>query len=264
MHLFINAFIFYLGAIVGSFLNVCIHRLPRGESIVSPPSHCPHCKTPIKPYDNLPILSYLILRGRCRKCGERFSPRYLVVELLTAASFLLIFLLYLSNIPLMIVYIAFVSSLIVVFFADLEHQIIPNEISVGGIVFGLAASIAYPPLHFTPSHSIAILRSVTGLVVGGGVFWLIRILGRRVFKKEAMGFGDVKLMAYIGALLGWKIVLLTTFFASLLGSMVGLSLIVTGKAELGSRLPFGPYLCVGAVTSFLFGNQLVSWYLSLL
>jgi leader peptidase (prepilin peptidase)/N-methyltransferase len=259
-----SSFIFILGAIAGSFLNVCIHRMPREESIVSPPSHCPHCTTPIKPYDNVPVVSYLILGGHCRSCGSRISPRYLVVELLTAGCFLALSLMFAHALPLMVIALIFVCSLIIVFFVDLEHQIIPDEISLGGIAFGIVASIAYPQLHTTTSHGLALIRSLEGLVTGGALFWLIRIIGGRVFRKEALGFGDVKLMAAIGALLGPSLILLTTFLAALIGSVIGLSLIAIGRAELGSRLPFGPFICLGAVTSFLYGNQLIAWYLTLL
>ncbi|MCX6356743.1 MAG: prepilin peptidase [Candidatus Aureabacteria bacterium] len=261
MHELLDAFIFCLGAIVGSFPNVCIHRMPREESIVSPPSHCPRCNAPIKPYDNIPILSYIILAGRCRACKAPISIRYPAVELLTALCFLGLWIFYAAAIPMAVVAIMFVASLIVVIFVDFEHQIIPDEISLGGIGFGIAASLVYPPLHGVHTWQASIVRSLAGLVVGGGIFWLIRIIGTRALKKEAMGFGDVKLMAYFGTLLGPALILLTTFFASLIGSAVGLTLIASGRARLGSRLPFGPYLCAAAVIALLFGNQCISWYL---
>jgi leader peptidase (prepilin peptidase)/N-methyltransferase len=257
-------FIFFLGAIAGSFLNVCIHRMPREESIVAPPSHCPHCRTPIKPYDNIPIISYVALRGRCRYCGERISPRYLIVELLTAFGFVVLSLLYAASLPMMIIAVIVMCGLIVVFFVDLEHQIIPDEISLGGIAFGLAVSLLYPSIQSALTHRQALLKSLAGLALGGGIFWLIRIVGGKVFKKEAMGLGDVKLMAAIGALLGPALTLFTTFAASFIGSAVGLSLIASGRAELRSRLPFGPFICAGALLSFLCGNWIIGWYLSLL
>jgi leader peptidase (prepilin peptidase)/N-methyltransferase len=263
MYWTINALVFYLGAIVGSFLNVCIHRIPREESIVSPPSYCPHCRKPIKPYHNIPILSYIILRGRCRSCRGTISPRYLFVELLTAFCFLALYLLYRETVPLMILYIAFACSLIVAALIDLEHQIIPDEISLPGIAFGIIASVAYPGLQHTDSHLNALTASVIGALVGGGSFWFIRIVGSRIFRREAMGLGDVKLMAYIGALLAWKLVLITTFFAALIGSAAGLFLIAIGRADLGSRLPFGPFLCTGAVLSMLYGRTFIVWYIAL-
>lgn len=260
---FIYCAVFYLGSIVGSFLNVCIHRLPRGESIVSPPSHCPHCKAPIRPYHNVPIVSYLLLRGRCPSCGARISPRYLAVEILTATAFLGLYLRYMPDIPAAAIYTAFVSSLIVVFFIDLRYQIIPDGISIGGMIASVVASAFYPPLHSAGSWTGSIIASLAGLAAGGGIFWLIRLVGSKVFGKEAMGFGDVKLMAYIGALLGWKMVLLTTFFSSLTGSAVGAYLLATRRAGARSEVPFGPFLCLGAVVALLWGEQLVQWYLGL-
>ncbi len=281
----LSLLVFVLGAVVGSFLNVCIHRLPRGESIVSPPSHCPRCNAPVRPYDNVPLLSWLLLRGRCRACGGAISPRYPAVELLTACLFLGLFRLYADPIAFAVA-VAFVSSIVVVFFVDLDHQIIPDEISLGGIAFGLAASIACPALHAsvaeTPllgglvaaaatrlpllpdASARALVSALLGIAVGGGLFWIIRIVSGRVYGEEAMGLGDVKLMAYFGALLGPVPVLLATFFASLAGSVTGLLLIGARKADLKSRLPFGPFLCLGAFVAFLWGGRLISWYLGML
>jgi leader peptidase (prepilin peptidase)/N-methyltransferase len=260
----IRLVIFYLGAIVGSFLNVCVYRMPRDESIVSPPSHCTRCGAPIKPYDNVPILSYLLLRGRCRACTARISPRYFIIETITACIFLCFYLLYGLVFPQLIIFLIFACTLIVVFFVDIEHHIIPDEISLGGCAFALLASALFPPLHGTDSHIGALGSSVSGLIVGAGLFWLIRLAGSRVFKKEAMGLGDVKLMGYFGAFLGWKCVLLTTFLSALIGSVTGISLLLAGKAHLGSRLPFGPFLCIGALLAFLYGEQIIGWYLALL
>jgi len=258
----IDLLVFYLGAIVGSFLNVCIYRLPREESIVSPPSHCPHCNTPIKPYDNLPVFSYLILRGRCRACGGKISPRYIAVEILTGVSFLFLSIFFAQSLPMFIISLVFASSLIVVIFIDIEHQIIPDEISLGGTGFGIAASLAYPMLHGTSTWRSSLIYSLGGIVVGAGLFWLIRIVGGKVFKKEAMGLGDVKLMAYVGSIVGPSLTLLTTFFAAFLGSAVGLTLIALKKAQISSRLPFGPFICIGAILAFLWGAQCIAWYLN--
>ncbi|MFH0964278.1 MAG: prepilin peptidase [Planctomycetota bacterium] len=282
----LSLFVFALGAIVGSFLNVCIHRLPREESIIFPPSHCPRCGAPVKPYDNVPILSWLALRGRCRSCGGPISPRYLAVELLTALVFLGILLACAHAPGMLVVALIFASSLIVVVFVDLEHQIIPDEISLGGIAFGLAASLACPALQsssvetpflgdaisavasWVPVLPAASARSLVsaavGIAVGGGLFWLIRAVSGKIYGEEAMGFGDVKLMAYFGAILGPVLVLLTTFFASLIGSVTGLLLIGMKRAELKSKLPFGPFLCIGALIAFLWGERCIAWYLDLL
>ncbi|MEI6633159.1 MAG: prepilin peptidase [Chlamydiota bacterium] len=282
----LSLFVFALGAIVGSFLNVCIHRLPREESIVFPPSHCPRCRAPVKPYDNVPILSWLVLRGRCRSCGAPISPRYLAVELLTALVFLGIFFSCAHALGMLVVALILASSLIVVVFVDLEHQIIPDEISLGGIAFGIAASLAYPALHassvetpflgdavraaaarlpFIPAASArSLVSAALGIAVGGGLFWLIRAVSGKIYGEEAMGFGDVKLMAFFGAILGPVLVLLTTFFASLIGSVTGLLLIGMKRADLKSKLPFGPFLCIGAFIAFLWGERCIAWYLDLL
>lgn len=282
----LSTFAFIFGAIVGSFLNVCIHRLPRDESIVFPASHCPRCGTPIRPYDNVPILSWILLRGRCRSCRGPISARYPAVELLTALVFLGLSCRFAGEPGMLAVALVFASSLIVVVFVDFEHQIIPDEISLGGIAFGLAASLACPELHAsaleTPflgdavraaaarvpmlpaSSSRALVSALLGIVLGGGLFWCIRIVSGRIYGEEAMGFGDVKLMAYFGALLGPILVLLTTFFASLTGSLAGLLLIGMKQAELKSKLAFGPFLCLGAFVSFLWGERCIDWYLALL
>ncbi len=279
-------FIFALGAVVGSFLNVCIHRLPRGESVVFPASRCPRCLAPIKPYDNVPILSWVLLRGRCRSCRRRIPARYPAVELLTALLFLGLFIRFSSAPGTLAVALAFASSLVVVVFVDIEHQIIPDEISLGGIAFGLAASAALPSLHASsmeapflgpviaaaaaripllpPPNSSSLASALLGAGVGGGLFWAIRAASGRIYGEEAMGFGDVKLMGYFGALLGPILALLTTFFASLLGSIAGLILIGMKQAGLKSRLAFGPFLCLGAFISFLWGGRCVAWYLALL
>ncbi|MDD5556490.1 MAG: prepilin peptidase [bacterium] len=259
-----SLFILVLGAAVGSFLNVCIHRLPREESIVSPPSHCPGCGAPIRPSDNIPIASFLLLRGRCRSCGAPIRRRYIAVEAITAAAFLLLWRLHGGSPPMFVIAAAFSCGLIVVFFVDIEHQIIPDEISLGGIPFGLLASVAHPALQAADTRTAALLSSAAGAALGGGIFWLIRVAGGRIFRKEAMGLGDVKLMTALGALLGPSLVLFTTFSAAVIGSVVGLSLIAVGKADLGSRLPFGPFICAGAALAFFWGRACIGWYVGLL
>lgn len=255
--------ILILGAITGSFLNVCIHRLPRGESLVKPRSRCPRCYTPLTPRDNLPVMSWLLLRGRCRTCNARISPRYLIVELLTAAIFLLFSLRFGECYPLYIIYTAFACSLIVVAFIDIEHGIIPDEISLGGMLCALAASAAAPLLHQTASHLTGFLHGITGAATGAGLLLLIRLGGRWFFQKEAMGMGDVKLMAFIGGVLGWDSVFMTVLLASLLGTAVGLFLIIRSRASLHSRIPFGPFLCLGALLTLLYNREILALLLHL-
>jgi len=240
-----------LGLLFGSFFNVCIYRIPHGESIVFPGSHCPRCNHALTPWDNIPVISFLLLRGKCRFCQAPISWRYPLVELLTAGLFLLVvhsFSLTWST----LVYLILTSAFIVISFIDFDHQIIPDKISLPGILIGFAASFVLP-LHW--------YDSLLGILFGGGIIMAVGYLGEWVFKKEAMGGGDVKLMAMIGAFLGWKSALLTIFFASLIGAIIGIVMKrITGK----EYLPFGPFLSIGAFLTFLWGERFLLWYWSLL
>ncbi len=264
----IIALIFFLfGSLVGSFLNVCIYRLPRGESIISPPSHCPRCQKALLWYDNIPFLSYILLKGRCRYCRQGISCRYFVVEFLTAIIFLSLFLKFGLSWELLI-YLVFVSGLIVATFTDFDHLIIPDVISWPGLILGLILSTVYPSLqraihpwsNICTSPGEGFLTSLVGALSGGLFLYAIGVLGGKVFKKEAMGGGDVKLLAMIGAFLGWQLVALTIFISALSGSLVGL-VIKLKKGE--SYIPYGPYLALGAVISLFWGERLINWYLYL-
>lgn len=242
------------GALIGSFLNVCIHRLPLGESIVRPASRCPGCRTPIRPFDNVPILSYLWLRGRCRKCAQRIPVRYPAVEALNALGYVL--LIYRFGLtPEAAVYGAFYSSLLVVTFIDWDHQIIPNRITFPGIAIGLLSAAT------VLSGSFA--DAVLGVALGGGLLWAVAVGAEWVLKKEAMGFGDVKLLAMIGAFLGWKAVLVTLFVGALAGSVIGLALLGLRLKQRGEPIPFGPFLALGALAALFAGPELIAWYLRL-
>jgi len=250
----IGAFAF--GAVIGSFLNVCIYRLPRDESIVVPSSHCPGCNTPIRPYDNIPLVSYLILRGKCRSCGESISFRYPLVEFLSATFSVVLVLFYGLSLAY-IVYYLFVAALIVVTFIDLSHQIIPDEISLPGIVVGAGLSWLTP--------HVTLVQSLLGILIGGGSLYLVAWGYHLVTKREGMGGGDIKLLAMIGAFIGWKGVLFTILCSSLVGAVVGLVLIaVSSRADGKYAVPFGPFLSLGAVTYLLVGEFLIAWYLELL
>jgi leader peptidase (prepilin peptidase)/N-methyltransferase len=342
---FWTAVITVLGAFIGSFLNVCIHRMPLGQSIVSPPSHCPHCGDRIPMTLNIPVITWLWLRGRCRACRAPISPRYLGVEILTAVAFAIAWLRFGHNDPAhAFALCALFSSFIVATFIDFEHFIIPDEITIGGTVAGFILSAIAPALHSTVTATIALQRSALGIAVGfgavygvvrlgkllfgrehielppssrvvfheegvilpdrdipfGEIFYrdsdTIRLRGRHieladrcypeadvsltqkalrigedsfepatepylaadvdelVLPREAMGFGDVKFMAAIGAFLGWQSTLFTLGFASLIGAVVGVTLIGIGRREWSSRLPFGPYLAVGALV-WVFGGS---------
>jgi leader peptidase (prepilin peptidase) / N-methyltransferase len=354
------AFAFVLGAVVGSFLNVCIYRLPRDLSINEPKrSFCPHCGAQIPWYHNLPLVSWVWLRGRCARCGSPISLRYVVVEFLTALLFLGVWLKVTPDLwVLAFPYWILVSLLIVGTFVDLEHYIIPNEITVGGIIAGFFLSIAIPPMMMTESHVVSALRSLTGAALGYLLLWGVVEIGKLAFGKkritldepqaftakseseqwqikignevtlwgdlfarerdqlllncakakvegrehsdvtlrffhdrvcvgeeeyslekldeisgivraitiprEAMGFGDVKFIAAIGAFLGWQAVLFTVVSASVIGSVAGVATLLAGKRAWSLKIPFGPYLAVGAILWIFAGWPIVNWYLTLL
>ena len=240
------------GLCVGSFLNVCIHRLPAGTSIVFPASRCPGCAHALAWRDNIPVVSYLALGGRCRYCRASISARYPVVEAVTCAVFLLHWPVF-GPTPLLCVRLAFAAALIVLFAIDLEHQILPNVITLPGIVAGLLCSLFLPP---------GPLMSLAGLAFGGGLLWAIAELWYRLRKVEAMGFGDVKMLAMVGAFLGVKLVILTFVLSSLIGGVVATMLVVTRRADMATRVPFGTMLAAAALGASLYGERLVSWYLS--
>ncbi len=274
-------FLFCFGAIIGSFLNVCIYRLPRKESIIHPGSHCPHCKNSIAWYDNIPFFSYIILKGRCRNCGTGFSFRYFVVELLTAILFVVLF----ERFGLsgnFFTFILFCCALIVATFVDLDHRIIPDEVSVGILIVGLAINFArsLPLLYKFPN--LPIVDSFIGAIFGSGLTYITaiifnfilfvvlrkiyRIFGRefylmREFKGEeeeasCMGGGDVSLMAMIGAFLGWRLTLLTFFIAPFLGAGVGIYILLRKKSHL---IPYGPFLSSGAFVALMWGDNIIRW-----
>ena len=255
-------FIFIFGALIGSFLNVCIYRIPQGLSIVRPASRCQSCGVPIKFYDNVPILSYMILLGRCRSCGVKLAVRYPVVELLNAVLYIAVFNRFGAGSPwVLLTYFTFVSALIVIFFIDIDHQIIPDGITLPGIPIAIIAGSTILPDPFSIMDILGWKSSLIGFIAGGGAFYLIAVMGRLILKKDAMGGGDIKMMAMVGGLLGWKGVLLTTFMGSLLGSVVGVLLIMLKGKEWGSRIPFGPYLAAGALVSLFYGQDILMWYL---
>jgi leader peptidase (prepilin peptidase)/N-methyltransferase len=252
-----NFFIFVLGLAVGSFLNVCIYRLPREQSIVKPRSHCPQCKKIINWYDNIPLLSYILLKGKCRSCQARISFQYFVVELLTGLIFILFYNTF-GLTPQSLIYIIFSCGLIVATFVDFNFRIIPDEINIGGIILGLVISFIYPQLHSTNIHIFGLYRSFLGIIIGGSVLWLTGIIGDFIFKKETMGGGDVKLLAMIGSFLGWKIALLTFFISPVFGAVVGIIIKIRTK---NSLIAYGPYLALGSLVSLFFGNDILRWML---
>jgi leader peptidase (prepilin peptidase) / N-methyltransferase len=242
------------GALIGSFLNVCTFRLPKEESIVWPGSHCPHCKGPIKFYDNIPLISYMSLKGRCRYCHSPISFQYPLIEGITALGSLILFMKFGLSLSYLF-YFSFVAALIVITVIDLYHQIIPDVISLPGIGVGLLASLIIPQITF--------LNSLIGILLGGGSLFLVATVYQWLFKREGMGGGDVKLLAMIGAFLGWKSVILTILLSSLIGSVTGIIMMVLKGKDFKYAIPFGPFLSLGAVVALFYGDEIVNWYLYL-
>jgi leader peptidase (prepilin peptidase)/N-methyltransferase len=356
-HLFFGTFAFVLGAVVGSFLNVCIYRMPLDLSVNQPRrSFCPSCKAQLKWHQNIPLLSWLFLRGRCANCGSPIAFRYFAVELLTALLFLAVWLQF--SWPVAVAYWVFVSLLIVGTFIDFEHFIIPDEVTIGGVIAGLLASFLVPALMATDRRWEALLTSAMSALLGYVILWIVLEAGKKAFGKkkirldaptaftwtragedadfvvgdekglwseyfsretdllillcdeavidgrnvgktdlrfhynrvniegeeilldnanqisgvvrelqiprEAMGRGDLKFLAAIGAFLGWRAVLFSVFAGSLLGSLVGLATLLLGQRVWSAKLPFGPYLAFGGLLWMFFGESLLSWYMGLL
>ena len=243
------------GLIVGSFLNVCIYRLPLRLSIVWPGSRCTSCGRALRWYENIPVLSYLALGARCRTCGARISIVYPVVELFTTIIFLAMFTRFGLQ-PLLAVRLVFGCAMIVLLFIDLRHRILPNAITLPGIIVGITAGFLFPP---PPGW----VDSLIGAAAGAGVLFAIGEVYLRVRHEEGLGMGDVKMLGMIGAFLGWKLMLLTLVLASFSGTIVGVFVMMAKKESLKYALPFGTFLAVGAMVAAAAGDPLVAWYLRL-
>ena len=271
------AFVAAVGAIIGSFLNVVIHRIPREQSIVLPSSKCPECRAEIKPYDNIPIISYLILRGRCRSCGVRISPRYPAVEALTAVLFGAVT--WHDGLSYALAFdLAFVAAMMALIFIDAEHMILPNVITYPGVLFALLTRLLLPYL-VSPAHvddlpqllaafpklplwAVSLMGAALGALIGGGSLWLMGFLWEKLRGIEAMGFGDVKMMLMVGAFLGWRLTLLTIMMGALSGSIAGIAVMIKRGRNLQMMLPFGIFLGIGSIISLLFGARIIVWYAS--
>lgn len=241
------------GACIGSFLNVCIYRLPREQSVVSPGSRCPHCARPIAGYDNIPLVSFLLLRGACRRCHKPISWRYPLIELVTGMALAGVVFKFGFG-ALSAAYGAFICALIAASIIDLEFQIIPDEISLGGLVVGLGLSILVPSLHGTSSRLWALASSVIGLLVGGGLLYATGLLGDFLFRKESMGGGDIKLLAMAGTILGWKLVVMAFFLAPMLALLPGLFVLIFKRSHV---IPYGPFLSLALIVSLFLGPELL-------
>lgn len=283
LHTIYSIFSFAMGACVASFLNVVIWRIPRGESIVSPPSHCPKCDSPIHWWQNIPIVSWLALRGKCANCRAPISPRYILVETLGGALFLAAFwhlfpigaTISAYAVSELIVWWIWIALMIVGSFIDFDHQLLPDFVTVGGMILGIVAAAVDLVIFVSTTriaspdwwdYSCGFIMSIVGLLTGLGIMWLIRALGTKAFKREAMGMGDVLLMGAIGAIFGPIATVFCLMISALLGSIVGLGMILLSKAKLGKfvAIPYGPYICMACVVWMFRGPELVAWYLSLL
>ncbi|HEV8427049.1 MAG TPA: prepilin peptidase [Pyrinomonadaceae bacterium] len=265
------------GAIIGSFLNVVIHRVPLEESIVFPNSRCPSCGAVIAFYDNIPVLSWVMLGAKCRRCKERISIRYPAVELLTAALF--VGVAWHDGLTAALPFdLVFASALLALVFIDAEHMILPNAITYPGIVFALVARIVIPYLTGTPHFDdlaslqhgaladmpvwvVSLAGALIGALIGGGSLWLMGWTWEKLRGIEAMGLGDVKMMFMVGAYVGWRLTILTIFVGVLTGSVIGIVLMARkGQRNMQMLLPFGVFLGLGAIAALLFGGPLVEWY----
>ena len=271
----LGCFSFWLGACIASFLNVVIWRVPRGESIVSPPSHCPKCNSLIKWYHNLPIVAWLALRGKCANCKAPISPRYIIIETIGGILFLAVYIEMLGEFVVsggevppfavvgMVVMWIWTSLMIVGSMIDFDHKLLPDFVTVGGMILGVVWNGVDSALF---GSWLFILDSVAGLVIGFGLMWLIRFIGGKVFKREAMGMGDVFLMGAVGALFGPVAVLVTLILSSVFGSVIGVSLIALSKTKFRRfiEIPYGPYICMGCLVWMFWGPEIINWYLNLL
>ena len=272
MTLVLYTFVFALGCCIGSFLNVCIYRLPREMSLVNPGSHCPSCNESIAWYDNVPVLSWLWLRGLCRRCGVLISRRYLLVELLAGAVFVWLYAAHRSSpsgsalaaLPTLGAYVVVASALIAASFVDVEHMVIPDEISIGGMYVGPIVCAICPQViqrddlitewlvrvtgASGSAHLGGLAASVIGMAAGAAVVYAAAVFGKTLFRKEAMGFGDVKFLGMAGAFIGWQGVVLAFFVACVYGAAVGIVLLVRRR---DTHIPFGPYLAAGVLTVML-------------
>jgi leader peptidase (prepilin peptidase)/N-methyltransferase len=263
--------VFIFGSIVGSFLNVCIHRMPKSESVVWPRSHCPKCQKRIPGYDNIPFVSFLLLRGRCRFCRQKISLRYPLVELITALLMVALFNRFGLNYEFFL-YMVMLWCLIIATFVDISHRIIPDEVSVGGMIIGFimvsATGFAFSPLKFTFSP---MLKSALGIIAGGGIIYATGVLFDLVYFKllkrpaingetESMGGGDVKILAMIGAFMGWQLAILTFFLAPFLGMVIGIINLTTKKDH---TIPYGPFLSIAALVSLFWANKIISFIVPL-
>ncbi|MDP4094590.1 MAG: prepilin peptidase [Bacillota bacterium] len=255
-----NVYVIVLGLILGSFFNVCIYRIPKGESIINPPSHCPKCGQRLKTADLVPVFSWLFLRGRCRYCKEHIPIRYTLVEILTCAVYFVMFSKFglsaegISSIFLM-------SVLICVFFIDIDHRIIPDSLVLTGIAGGIILFVynIYKPVEFYSDR--AWYNPLLGVLAGAGFLFLVALLGYLIYKTDdAMGMGDVKIFIPIGLFLGWRLTLIALFSAIILGALAGILLMILRLKDRKGTIPLGPFIVTGVFIALLWGHEIINWY----
>jgi leader peptidase (prepilin peptidase)/N-methyltransferase len=272
-----HVMIFMVGTCIGSFLNVCIWRMPRGESVVSPPSRCPKCGHGLPWYENIPLISWLALRGKCSSCATTITSRYFFVELLTGVLFFILWFKIVADqqpLTLALIYLPVVAFIITTIFIDIEHFIIPNKTTFPMMIIGMAAAAAFPQnwqlFGFFPevtvfaSHFYALGFSIISMLIGYGVMALLSIIGKMIFKRDALGWGDVKYIAAIGACIGLKACFFSLLFGSLFGALFGLAMMSRKKADSTTALPFGPFLATGTYIWMFYGERLTYLYGKLL
>jgi len=274
--LILPQFLFVLGLFFGSFLNVCILRIPAGEGITFKRSHCPHCKTTLTAIDLLPVISYILLLGKCRYCKTKISARYMFVEILTAIIFYIGAQNFKTDYWSLLIFLFFACVMIIVMFIDIDHFIIPDRFSIGLIISGLILSAVIPfyPLNISyfydnlaTAWQLRLLNSFLGVLTGGLIFFIIFISAYFYYSRkgiDAFGFGDVKLAAGIGAFLGWKLTLFMIFAAFFIGGIIALPLVLFGRAGAKTQMPFAPAICISAILAFLCGISIINWYLNLI
>ena len=263
MEIIITIFLFLFGIVIGSFLNVCIVRWPHEKSVVRPRSHCPKCAKVIRWYDNIPLLSYLILGGKCRHCKTKISFRYFLVELISGLSFVLFYYFFGLDV-LLVPYLFMMGCFIIATFVDFEHRIIPDEVSVGGMCVGLVMSLLIPSMHVLNVgdlpwyllHLKSFGISLLGVIIGGGCIYLMGMLGDWMFKKESMGGGDIKFLAMVGAFLGWEKALLAFFIAPFFGAVYG---IIEKIRVDDTAIAYGPFLVLGSLIALFYGDPIIAW-----
>jgi leader peptidase (prepilin peptidase)/N-methyltransferase len=261
-----HVMVFVLGTCLGSFLNVCIWRIPRGESVVTAPSHCPKCGHQIRWYENIPLISWLALRGKCSSCKAPITSRYFFVELLTGILFyVLFFKVTFDNQPLPVLIVYFGMALLVVTtsFIDVEHRLIPDKTTYPAMLLGLIAAVIFPEIWGTTSRVWALVFSLAGLSVSAAALALFAMFGKMLFKVEALGWGDVKYLAAVGACLGLKASFFTVLFGSIAGTVAGVIIMIVKKKGLKTAIPFGPFLAAGTYVWMVYGERLMQLYFGL-